>query len=38
MADAAETMKKTADQAAAATASVGAKVKAQAEIMQAAGT
>lgn len=38
MADAAETMKKTADQAAAATASVGAKVKAQAETMQAAGT
>ena len=38
MTDAAETMKKTADQAAAATASVGAKVKAQAETLQAAGT
>lgn len=38
MADAAETMKKTADQAAAATASAGAKVKAQAETLQAAGT
>lgn len=38
MTDAAETMKKTADQAAAATASVGAKVKAQAETLQVAGT
>ncbi|WP_428062846.1 phasin family protein [Brevundimonas sp.] len=38
MADAAETMKKTADQAAAATASAGVKVKAQAETLQAAGT
>ena len=38
MADAAETMKKTADQAAAATASAGARVKAQAETLQAAGT
>ena len=38
MTDAAETIKKTADQAAAATASVGAKVKAQAETLQAVGT
>ena len=38
MADAAETVKKTADQATAAATSAAAKVKAQAETMQAAGT
>lgn len=37
MADATETVKKTADQVTAAAASAGAKVKAQAETMQAAG-
>ena len=38
MADATENVKKTADQVTAAAASAGAKVKAQAETMQAAGT
>ena len=38
MADATENVKKTADQATAAATSAAAKVKAQAETMQAAGT